>query len=205
MAHEGKLLSIIGNIGIGKTTLSRALQRAGGFFPALEEHDTRPFQKAFAKNLAKYAFPNQVDYLLFRADQEGTLRRDGRMGILDGGLDLDFEVFTRLFRQKKYLSEAEFSVCERLYRLLRQSVQPPDLYLYLYAPLPVIDRRLAERGRVLRIAQAGDLEALETLLLDWVGRLGDSQVLMVDAGVDTFCSTTEIAALVEQIAARLSP
>ncbi len=111
---------------------------------------------------------------MFRAEQEAALWREGKQGILDGGLDLDFEVFTRFFHQKKYLTLEGFQLCERFYRFCRAVVPPPDLYLYLRAPMPVIERRLAKRGPVLRIAQKGDLAALDALLTAWVQRLGDA-------------------------------
>ncbi len=197
------VIAIIGNIGTGKTTLAAALQREGGFRLGSEEHETRPFQRRFMHDLQGYAFSNQVDYLVFRAEQELMLRRGEKIGLLDGGLDMDFEVFTRLFHRNGYLSDLEFELCERLYSLIRQLLPPPELYLYLQAPRRTLTARLAQRRRPLGIAGAVDIPALEALLADWVGRLADVPVLMLDAGAETFCTSPFLTQLVEDIGKRI--
>ena len=63
----GKLITIVGNAGIGKTTLTKLLCRDMRFFPALESHAERPFQQLFAQNLQRYALANQFDYHLLLA------------------------------------------------------------------------------------------------------------------------------------------
>ncbi len=100
--------------------------------------------------------------MLLRAEQERAFRAGAADGLIDGGLDLDFHGFTHLFRHKGYLTGDEFALCERLYRHLRALLGPPDLILYLTAPLPVVEARYARRGRALEIAQRDDLTLMET-------------------------------------------
>ncbi|MDH3944513.1 MAG: deoxynucleoside kinase [Anaerolineae bacterium] len=66
----GKLITMAGNSGVGKTTLAKLLSEAGGFELLAEDNVGRPFQKRFDEDLKRYALPNQVDFLLFRAEQE---------------------------------------------------------------------------------------------------------------------------------------
>ena len=151
---------------------------------ALEQHAERPFQASFAFDLHKLALPNQVDYLLFRAEQELDIRKRDGIGIQDGGLDEDFQVFTRHFFRKGYLSEPEFRLCERLYGLTRDLLPPPDLIIQLTAPLEIIRERFARRNRSQEIAQLPDLPDLEFLLQDWVAGISPLTLLTVDAGED---------------------
>src|SRR5512134_3252917 len=114
----GKLIVIVGPSGVGKTTLVRALAQAYPFETAFEQHLERPFQSLFKQD-KRYALANQMDYLLYRAEQERVLRAAPQTGLVDGGLDLDFHGFTRLFHARGLLTDAEFDLCQRLYELLR--------------------------------------------------------------------------------------
>jgi deoxyadenosine/deoxycytidine kinase len=103
---------------------------------------------------------------------------------MDGGLEQDFFVFTRLFYRRGYLTEAEYRLCEQLYRFIRQELPPPDLIIRLTAPLEVVAARYAWRSRSLEIARIEDLAEIELLLDDWLGGHTGSPVLAVDASKD---------------------
>ena len=86
----GKLITVVGNSGVGKTTFVQQLCLKSGFVQAMEQHYERPFQKLFSLDHESYAFANQIDYLLFRAEQELEIRNCEKTGVQDGGLDEDF-------------------------------------------------------------------------------------------------------------------
>ena len=178
------LITIVGNSGVGKTTFTQQLCQQADFVTGLEQHVERPFQKLFSLDLHQYALPNQIDYLLFRAEQELAIRKSDAIGVLDGGLDQDFFVFTRHFYRKGYLTEGEFKLCERFYLLWREILPPPDLIVRLAAPIEVIARRHARRNRSLEIARLEDLAALEALLEEWLGNVPATSLLTVDACQD---------------------
>src|SRR6266508_188647 len=119
-----KLISIVGASGVGKTALVQALSKTGKFTIAYEEHAERPFQALF-KNDARYALANQIDYLLLRAEQEKALRASPKIGLIDGGLDLDFHGFTRLFHRRGLLTDPEFDLCRRVYHFIRELLPHP--------------------------------------------------------------------------------
>jgi deoxyadenosine/deoxycytidine kinase len=175
-----QLITVVGNSGVGKTTLTRALCEGGGFNPGLEQHLERPFQALFRNDHKTYALANQVDYLLLRAEQENHLRSGDRPGIQDGGLDMDFYIFTHLFMQKGYLTAEEYQLCGRLHAQMRLALPAPEIVLYLSAPLTIVSERFARRSRTLEITRPEDLPAIQALLDEWLGSMDPQRLLRVD-------------------------
>ncbi|MCJ7536562.1 MAG: deoxynucleoside kinase [Anaerolineales bacterium] len=177
----GKLVAVVGNTGVGKTTFVNAICQNSNFIPGIEKHEHRPFQELFTQNHKKYALANQLDYLLLRADQEIKIRSSNLTGIQDGGLDQDFQVFTRLFYEKNYLTEDEFFICQRQYGLIREFLPPPEIIVWLKASPDVIADRYQLRNRRLSIAQIEDIEKIDNLLNDWLGGLASENLITVDS------------------------
>ena len=173
-----KLITFVGVSGVGKTTLAKVLAATGDFATGFEQHDTRPFQHLCDQD-KRYTLHNQVDYFLLRAEQERILRADPRPALLDGGLDIDFHGFARLFHTRGYLSDAEFELCKRLYEQLRLALPMPELVVYLTASEKVVRERLAARDRV-NIATADDASLLKGYLEAWLEGLPAGSMLRLD-------------------------
>ena len=178
------MIAVVGNSGIGKTTLARLIAERLGLPFALEEHAERPFQVLCARDPRRYALANQIDYLLFRAEQEAQLHRQASGGVLDGGMDLDYHGFTLLFHRRGYLDAAEAAVCGRLYRALRSLYPPPRVYVRMVAPISTVLARYDHRQRPVEVAQRQDLEMLDALLQQWLSGLQGIPVLPVDASTE---------------------
>src|ERR1043165_3132200 len=126
------LIAIVGASGVGKTALVSALAKAYELDTAYEQHAERPFQHLFKED-ARYALANQIDYFMLRAEQEKNLRASPRIGLIDGGLDLDFYGFTRLFHSRCLLTDAEFELCREVYEFIRERLPRPELLIRLRA------------------------------------------------------------------------
>jgi len=174
----GKLITIIGPSGVGKTVLVQALAKTEQFETAFEQHIERPFQ-ALAKVDPRFTFANQIDYLLLRAEQERDLRVLSKTGLMDGGLDLDFHGFTRLFLSRNLLNQNEFDLCRRFYLLARTLMPLPELIVRLKADEATVTDRLSRRNRI-NIANAEDTALFNSYLDEWLASVPSNQVLEMD-------------------------
>ena len=173
-----QLISVIGASGVGKTSLVRALTKTHKFATALESHDDRPFQALFKED-KRYGLVNQIDYFLLRAEQERELRAASQIGLMDGGLDLDFYTFTRLFLSRNLLTGSEYDLCQRAYAFIRAYLPPPELFVRLVADEATITSRLTTRERI-NIARAQDTALFNSFLDEWLATLPSGQVLEMD-------------------------
>jgi deoxyadenosine/deoxycytidine kinase len=178
-----KLIAVVGASGVGKTALVQALNSVYPFATAYEQHAERPFQTLF-KNDSRYALANQIDYLLLRAEQEKSLRASSRLGLIDGGLDLDFHGFTRLFLSRGLLMEPEFDLCRRVYIFIREVYTSPELIVRLYADERTVADRLSKRDRI-NIANAEDAALFNSFLDEWLAGILSDQVLELDVSRET--------------------
>jgi deoxyadenosine/deoxycytidine kinase len=187
-----KLIAIVGASGVGKTTLVSALanvraERSGSeaeaFETAYEQHTERPFQSLF-KNDPRYALANQIDYFLLRAEQEKNLRASPRIGLIDGGLDLDFYGFTHLFHRRGLLTDLEFELCRQVYEFIREALPRPELIIRLRADKSTVTDRLSRRDRI-NIANADDTALFDSFLDQWLDSIPAAQKLELDVSRET--------------------
>jgi len=193
----GKLITIIGSSGVGKTALVQALAKAGDFELAFEQHQERPFQTLF-KDDSRYGLANQIDYFLIRADQERTLRAAPKIGLIDGGLDLDYHGFTRLFHYRGLLTDPELDLCRRLYKTLRELMPHPELIVRLRADRETVANRLSARDRI-NIASAEDTTVFESFLDEWLTDVPAQGALEIDVTNETLDYGQSIARIIDRI------
>ena len=193
-----RLITVVGTSGVGKTTLVHSLANTGKFVIAFEQHTERPFQALFKADV-KYALANQLDYLLFRAEQEQALRNSASpIGLMDGGLDLDFHGFTRLFHTRGLLTDPEFDLCRRLYTLIRASLPRPELIVRLVTDAETVASRLSMRDRI-NIARAEDTAIFNSLVDEWLDSILSNQILTLDVTHESPDYKHSIALILKQL------
>lgn len=139
-----------------------------------------------------------MDYLILRAEQEREIRTSTKIGLMDGGLDLDFHGFSRLFLTRNLLSQKEFDLCRRFYLLIRHQQPGPELIIRLKADEETVAGRLSSRKRI-NIANAGDMSLFESYLDEWLASVPSHQVLQLDVSNETEEYTQSVKVILDTI------
>lgn len=192
-----KLITIIGPSGIGKTSLVHALAEIDQFTTAFEQHAERPFQ-VLAKQDSKFIFANQMDYLILRAEQEKGLRASSKIGLMDGGLDLDYHGFTRLFLSRGLISQMEYDICRRFYTLTRELLPLPELIVRLKTDEETVTGRLSRRKRI-NIANADDTALFNSFMDEWLTNIPSRKILELDVSQETLKYSRSINIILDTI------
>lgn len=137
-----KYIAIEGNIGAGKTTLSRFLAHQTGANLVLEEFADNPFLANFYSNPDRYSFPLELSFLEERFRQQAEALKSSSNRLIADYLWEKSYVFASV-----NLSGAEFELFQRFYRLLAGQLRPPDLVIYLHRSTERLKKQIGERGR----------------------------------------------------------
>ena len=133
-----------GPIGVGKTTLARRLAHSFGTELLLEQAEENPFLGRFYENPAAAALQTQLFFLFQRAQQIQDLRQGD---MFEPVRVSDFLIEKDMLFAQITLDEHEYRLYEQVYEHLTIDAPVPDLVIYLQAPLDVLMRRIANRGR----------------------------------------------------------
>lgn len=138
-------VTIEGNIGAGKTTLSHLLSKHYNARLVLEQFADNPFLPKFYENPQQYAFPLE---LFFMAERFKQLKELIQQKDLFHSVTISDYLFTKsLLFAKINLSEEEFRLYQRLFDILYQQLIQPDILIYLHAPVNKLQQNIRKRNR----------------------------------------------------------
>ena len=138
-------ITIEGNIGAGKTTLSHLLSRHYNARLILEEFADNPFLPKFYENPKQFAFPLE---LFFMAERYKQLKDLIQQKDLFQNITISDYLFTKcLLFAKVNLPEDEFRLYQRLFEIIHQQLLQPDLLIYLHTPVSRLQKNIKKRNR----------------------------------------------------------
>ncbi len=142
-------IAVAGNIGCGKSTLVDFICRRYKVEPFFEPNADNPYLVDFYADMKAWAFHSQIYFLThkFRIHQELDRERRSRTVVQDRTIFEDAEVFAAMLFRRRLIVKRDWQVYQDLYRAILRSLEPPDLMIYLRAPLRTIRQRIKLRGR----------------------------------------------------------
>lgn len=187
-----------GPIGVGKTTLARRLAESFGSDLILEGADENPFLERFYDNPRAAALQTQLFFLFQRVRQLQNMQQADLftpVRIADFLMEKD-----RLFAELT-LDEEEFKLYEQVYQHVAIKGPRPDLVVYLQAPVEILRKRIAERGRPYERSLDQDyLRRLSESYMTFFHNYQDAPLLIVNASEIDFANRDEdYLMLLEQI------
>ena len=138
-------ITIEGNIGAGKTTLSHLLARHFDARLILEQFADNPFLPKFYENPAQYAFPLE---LFFMAERYKQLKELVHTADLFRSVTISDYLFTKcLLFAKVNLPDQEFLLYQKLFDIIHSQMVQPDILIYLHAPVSKLQKNIRKRNR----------------------------------------------------------
>ena len=201
-----RFIAIAGNIGVGKSTLTRLLSETLGWEPFYEAVSDNPYLADFYGDMTRYAFHSQIFFLSRRLRHHRRLLDFPNSVVQDRSVYEDAEIFARALWEQHHIGPRDYQTYRELYEVLVLFLPPPDLVVYLRASVPTLQKRIAQRGREFeRNISVQYLEQLNTLYADWMCKFALCPVLTVPADdLDFVHEPSHLALIVSKIGEKLS-
>jgi len=198
MSRTFTYIAVEGAIGVGKTTLARALGKALSARVILEESEANPFLLHFYANPKRYAFQTQLFFLASRYKQQQEIyQRDlfHQTTVTDYLFEKD-SIFASIA-----LSEEELRLYHRIASYLRSSIPKPSIVILLQASVESLMARI--RGRGYEFEGPMEVEYLQTVVETYNRHFFDyseAPLLIVNTDeVNVADDPAELAGLVDQM------
>ncbi|SFW44533.1 deoxynucleoside kinase [Cellulophaga fucicola] len=156
-------IAVAGNIGAGKTTLTRLLAKHFNWQPNFEDVVDNPYLDDFYNQMERWSFNLQIYFLNSRFRQILQIRESGEDIIQDRTIYEDAFIFAPNLHAMGLLTNRDFENYTSLFELMESLVQPPDLLIYLRSSIPNLVNQIHKRGR----------EYENTISIDYLSRLNE--------------------------------
>lgn len=138
-------IAIEGNIGSGKTTFCKMIQKEYNCTLILEEFDDNPFLPYFYKDPERFAFTVELFFMTerYKQMQRSLLTRD----MFSDFTVSDYAFIKTLLFARQNLPEEEYKLFQKMFTPLNQSFPQPDILVYFHRNVDVLQQNIAKRGR----------------------------------------------------------
>ena len=174
-------VAIAGNIGSGKTTLTKMLAADYGWTPKFEPVDFNPYLADYYEDMERWSFNLQIYFLNKRFKDILEISKSEKVIIQDRTIYEDARIFARNLHDMGLMSTRDFENYTDLFDLMMSLVGLPDLLIYLRSSIPNLISQIQKRGREYEKSIRIDyLTGLNEKYEDWIGGY-KGNLLVVDA------------------------
>lgn len=198
-------IAIAGNIGSGKTTLTRLLARHYKWEPHFEEVDENLYLKDFYEDMTRWSFHLQISFLNSRFRQILDIRESGKTIIQDRTIYEDAHIFAPNLHSMDLMSDRDFGNYSSLFELMQRVTTPPDLLIYLRSSIPNLVKQIHYRGRDYENSISIDyLSKLNDRYEEWIEGYDKGKLLILPVdNLDVLNNPEDLGFIIEKIDAEL--
>jgi len=174
-------VAIAGNIGAGKTTLTKLLAKHYKWEPHYESVAENPYLDDFYGSMERWSFNLQIYFLNSRFRQILKIRESGKNIIQDRTIYEDAHIFAPNLHAMGLMTNRDFGNYESLFELMERLVAPPDLLIYLRGSIPTLVGQIHKRGREFENSISIDyLSRLNERYEAWISTYTKGKLLIID-------------------------
>lgn len=199
-------IAVAGNIGSGKTTLTKMLAAHYGWIPKFESVDFNPYLADFYEDMERWSFNLQIYFLNKRFKDVVEIVSSKECIIQDRTIYEDAKIFAPNLHAMGLMSTRDFENYADLFDLMMSLVRQPDLMIYLRSSIPNLVANIQKRGREYENSIRIDyLKRLNERYEEWIAGYDKDRLLVVDTDTLRFeSSPKDFETVVDRIDARLN-
>lgn len=177
---SNRYIAIEGNIGAGKTSLSKLLAEDMNALLILEQFEKNSFLPLFYKEPERYAFPLEMSFL---ADRYQQLKNQlSTPGLFQPLIVSDYFISKSLIFARKTLESDEYRLYSRLFSIISSSLPKPDLLVYLYSDIANLQENIRKRGREYEQDIKNEyLEKIQSSYFDFIKTQSKLPIVIIDS------------------------
>ena len=198
-------IAVAGNIGSGKTTLTKMLAKHYGWKKFLEPVERNPYLDDYYKDIPRWVLNMEVFYLKQRFRNLLEIEKSKETIIQDRSIFEGVYVFVANNRKMGYMDERDFDTYMGLFDSMMSVVRPPELMIYLRSSVPHLVKNIQKRGRECEQQIPLDyLQGINSLYEEFINHKYKDKVLVIDVDdIDFEHNPKEFGEIVDKIDAQL--
>jgi|TARA_R110001632_G_scaffold172543_1_gene291945 deoxyadenosine/deoxycytidine kinase len=199
-------IAIAGNIGAGKTTLTRLLAKHYKWTPQYEDVVDNPYLDDFYNAMERWSFNLQVYFLNSRFRQLLEIRNSKKSIIQDRTIYEDAFIFAPNLHAMGLLTNRDYNNYKSLFDLMESVVDAPDIMIYLRSSIPNLVSQIHKRGREYENSISIDyLSRLNERYEAWITEYDKGKLLIIDVDNINFVDNPEdLGEIINRIDAELN-
>jgi deoxyadenosine/deoxycytidine kinase len=201
---SSSVITIAGTVGVGKSTMTKALAEALNFRTSFEKVDTNPYLDKFYDDFEKWSFHLQIYFLAERFKEQKRIYEYGGGFIQDRSIYEDTGIFARMHYEKGTMNPTDYETYTNLFNAMVMTpyFPHPDLLVYLEGPVEDVIGRIQERGREMEQQTPHDYwYEMHGRYEDWINNFNACPVLRIDINdYDLMKNPDQVESIIERIA-----